>query len=84
MEETGKPSFEPPYLKDVVIPGTRNKVDVISLIGKVNFSTLYVDSGGYTVPVLMTQERYDKIIDDRSVLKIKITLKDAELELDVI
>lgn len=37
----------------------------------------YCDSEGWTVPVILTQERLDKVYQDLSIEKIKLTTKDA-------
>ncbi|HEY3405398.1 MAG TPA: hypothetical protein VGK59_18565 [Ohtaekwangia sp.] len=49
--------------------------DLSKLIDCVNYEVNYVDyeKDQYTVPVILTRERAEKILDDRSIKKIRFT-----------
>lgn len=73
------------------------KIKLQDLYNKVNYRVQYVDyaKNDWTVPCLLTEDRANKICDDRSVTKIKLlpippavyidlgTVKARAIELDV-
>lgn len=61
------------------------KIDPQTLVDKSCFEIKYVDSEEWTVPIVLTQERLDRIVSDLSVSMIKITtLEGAVYELEMI
>lgn len=45
------------------------------------YEVQYVDSSGYTVPVLLTHERAYRLKNDASVKKVRITWRDVQFEI---
>ena len=63
------------------------QIEPKSLIGKCKISYQYVDydKDQWTVPVDLTEDRLQKVYDDKSIVKIRIYPKEESLflELDV-
>lgn len=61
------------------------KIDPMDFVDKSTVQIKYVDSEGWTVPMILTEKRLEEIRTDLSIGKIIITTSDAIIyELDLI
>jgi len=61
------------------------QIDPKDFIDRCYIEMKYCDSDGWTVPIIMTEERLKKVYDDLSIEKIRLTTNNVMVyELDVL